>query len=455
MFSQEEVSNSIPGPKVNIVKMLLDRSGPEQYLRLLCETSHQYGGLTRFKFVNQTVYLLDDAEYIKHVLRTNSKNYRKSDNEEPIKMVVGQGLFTSEGDFWRRQRRLAQPAFHRRRIADLVALMSDETELTMQHWANSAEKQGQPLDISKEMTALALRIVGKALFGSDVEKHTEKIYRAATFQNSYIDNRLWGLIHLPHKVPTPNNLRFKRSLRDLDEVVYGLIEQRKRSKEQKDDLLSMLLESRDDGTGERMSEKQLRDEVMTLLLAGTETTANALSWTWYLLAEHPQVEQTLHDELDPSRSDGVTTVNSLYTMPYTRMLFQESLRLYPPAWILTRQPLLDDAIDGYRIPAGSTLLISPYVTHRNPHYWQEPYAFIPERFREEDSKARPEFAYLPFGGGPRQCIGSSFAMTEGQVILSSIARRYRLRLASNSPVEAEPVATLRPRHGMPMTVEKR
>ena len=445
----------VPGPKINILKLLFDRGGPEQYLQFLPQVALKYGGIARLKFVGQTVYLLDDADYIRYVLQTNNRNYKKSKNDEPIKMVVGEGLFTSEGSFWRRQRRLAQPAFHRRRISNLASLMTTETESSIKSWEGVAQRRSAPLDLSREMAKLTLRVVSKALLGADVEGQVEKIYNASTFQNKYINDRLWGLFHLPHQLPTPKNLRFKRALKDLDEVVYGIIEARRRTGEQKDDLLSMLLEARDEDTGEGMSQKQLRDEVMTLLLAGADTTANALTWTWHLLAEYPETERRLHEELDDVLGQRTPQFEDLQNLSYTRMVFEEALRLYPPGWIVTRQPIQDDVIGGYPIPAGSTLLISPYVTHRNPRYWKDPETFAPERFEEKRSKERPEFAYFPFGGGPRKCIGNTFAMTEGQLILATIGQHYKLRHVPGRPVQAEPVATLRPKHGLLMTLEER
>jgi cytochrome P450 len=306
------------------------------------------------------------------------------------------------------------------------------------------------------MTGLTLKIVSKALFGADVvEGRVGRISEAQGFLNGYIDSRIGDLPRLPHWAPTLKNARFRRALEDLDEVVYSLIGERRERGEDEGDLLSMLLSARDEVTGEGMSEKQLRDEVMNLLIAGNETTAVALSWTWHLLHRHPEAERKLHEELGKVLGDRTPTFGDLPDLTYARMLFKEAMRLYPPAWIISRRPLEDDEIGGYRVPAGATVLISPYVTHRNPGYWDRPGVFDPQRFSPERSSGRPEFAYLPFGGGPRKCIGEHFAMTEGVLILAAVAQRYRLRPVPGHAVEPEPLVTLRPKRGVLVALEGR
>jgi cytochrome P450 len=348
-----------------------------------------------------------------------------------------------------------QPAFHRKRIADFASLMVKETEGMLEGWAYSFRGQGEPFDVFGEMTGLTLKIVSKALFGADVEGHVRRISEAQDFLNGYVDSRIGDLSRLPHWAPTPKNARFRRALKALDAVVYSLIDERRKRGEDEGDLLSMLLGARDEQTDEAMSKKQLRDEVMNLLIAGNETTAVALSWAWYLLHKHPQVERELHGELEDVLGGRAATFEDLPKLPYTRMVFKEAMRLYPPGWIISRRPLEDDEIGGYRVPAGTTVFISPYVTHRNPDYWDKPEVFDPERFSPERSTSRPEFTYLPFGGGPRKCIGEHFAMTEGILILATVAQRYRLRLVPEHPVEPEALVTLRPKRGVLVVLENR
>lgn len=445
-----------PGPRLPLVRMLLGRGNPEEQLRFLLSAAREYGPLVGFRWLNRRSLLVDHPDYIEYVLRTNNRNYLKSKNYEPVKLVIGEGLIVSEGDFWRRQRRLAQPAFHRKRIADLASLMVDETEAMQERWASSSHAQGEPFDVHQEMGHLTLRIVAKALFGADIDERTiNKISKAQRFLNGYVDSRMGALPRLPHWTPTPANIHYRRALRDLDRVVYSLIDECQRADRDVGNLLSMLLGAQDEQTGEAMSEKQLRDEVMTLLIAGNETTAVALSWTWYLLAGHPEIEEKLHGELDEELDGRMPTFEDLPSLPYATMVLKEAMRLYPPAWIFSRRPIEDDEIGGYQVPAGTTILISPYVTHSNLRYWKEPEVFDPKRFSPTRAQGRPGFCYLPFGGGPRKCIGDRFAMTEGVLILASVAQRYRLKPVVSHLVKPEPLVTLRPQEGILVTLEDR
>ncbi len=443
-----------PGPRPPLARMLLGKGKAQEQLGFLLSAAREYGPVVGFRYLNRRSLLLDGSEPIEQVLRTNNRNYLKSRNYEPVKLVVGEGLIVSEGEHWRRQRRLAQPALHRKKIADLGARMVYETEGMLQRWVASGYVRGEPFDVFSEMSRLTLRIVAASLFGSDLERHLHTITRAQDFLGPYVDSRMGAIPKLPHRAPTPRNLRYRRALADLNGVVYTLIESRRRNGEDGEDLLGMLLASRDEESGEAMSEKQIRDEVMTLLIAGNETTAVALSWTWWLLGQNPEAESKLREELERVLGGRSPTFEDLASLPYTKMVFQEAMRLYPPAWIISRRPIEDDEIAGFRVPKDTTVLISPYVTHRNPRYWEEPEVFEPERFSPERSVERPEFAYLPFGGGPRKCIGDRFAMTEGPLILATVASRYRLRLADDVPVRPHPRVTLRPERGVPVLLEE-
>jgi cytochrome P450 len=437
-------------------RVLFNRGGPGEQLKILPSAARDYGSVVGFRFRKRiAIVLLDDPAHIRYVLRTNNRNYLKSDQYELVKLVVGEGLIASEGDFWRRQRRLVQPAFHRQRIAGLASLMVAETERTLARWSDSSWGQGEPFDIVQEMTDLTFRIISKTLFGPATDRHLEQISDALSVLDRHLDRKTATFISLPQCAPTPANLRYRRALADLHGVIHGAIDERKRSGRRGDDLLSMLLEARDERTGEGMDNKQLRDETLTLLFAGHETTTVALSWTWWLLGTHPEAERRLHEELDVVLADRLPAFEDLPDLPYTRMVFQEAMRLYPPAWVISRRPLKDDEIAGYRIPAGTTVLISPYVTHRNPRYWDDPEVFDPERFLIQRSADRPEFAYLPFGGGPRKCIGDHFAMTEGVLILATIAQRYRLLPVPEHPVEPQPLLTLKPKRGILVSLQKR
>ena len=399
--------------------------------------------------------LLDDPAHIHHVLRTNNRNYLKSRQYELVKLVVGEGLLVSESDSWRRQRRRVQPAFHHRRIAGLASLMVAETERTLSRWSDFSRVQGEPFDVFQAMTDLTLRIISKTLFGVAADRHFERISGAQCVLDRYLDRRTAKFFSLPYWAPTPANLRYRRALANLHGVIHGAIDERERGGQRGDDLLSMLLEARDDRTGEGMDKRQLRDEAMTLLFAGHETTAAALSWAWWLLGTHPEAESRVHKELDGVLAGRAPQFEDLPNLSYTRMVFQEAMRLYPPAWATSRRSIDDDEVGGYCVPAGTTVLISPYVTHRNPRYWEDPEIFDPERFLLERSAGHPEFAYLPFGGGPRKCIGDHFAMTEGVLILTTIAQRYRLLPVPEHPVEPQPLLTLRPKRGIIVSLEER
>jgi cytochrome P450 len=393
----------------------------------------------------------DDIEYI---LRRNNTNYHKGIAHQRFKSLLGEGLLTSEGKFWLKQRRLAQPAFHRQRIAGFATTMTNAAASMLEHWQSYAAN-GQAFDISAEMTRLTLQIVGQTLFRTDISGDEAKVVRDALYVAlDYLSYRVAHFTLEPMEyIPTRRNRQYWRARRILDKVVYDIIAERRQSEEDTGDLLSMLLLARDEETGEGMSDKQLHDEVMTLVLAGHETTANTLTWTWYLLAQHADVERKLHDELASVLGGRVPVVEDLQRLPYTKMVIEESLRLYPPAWGMSRHAVADDEIRGYRVPAGSEVAVVQYVTHRHPEFWDNPEAFDPDRFTPERSAGRPNFAYFPFGGGPRLCIGNTFALMEAQLILAMIAQTYRLRLVPDQTIEPEPIITLRPRRGISMTLE--
>jgi cytochrome P450 len=412
------------------------------------------GDVVRFRFLFSPAYLISHPESIKYVLQEHARNYNKDlITYKMFQPMLGQGLLLNDGPSWLHQRRLMQPAFHRKRLATYGTLMTDATAAMLERWQTCSERE-MPLNIAEEMMRLTLRIVGHALFTLDLDQEAGTIGPAVTTLLQLFEDYVFRPFP-PVSIPTSRNRRLQRAIRALDQVVYRMIAERRTLQTEGRDLLSMLLLAQDEETGQGMNDRQVRDEVMTLLLAGHETTANTLTWTWYLLSQSPEIERRLDTELNEVLGGRVPTVEDLPALKYTRMILEEALRLYPPAPILSRKAIADDELQGYPIAANSMILISPYVTHRHPAFWEEPEQFDPERFRPERSAARPPYAYFPFGGGPRICIGNHFAMMEAQLILATVAQRYRLRLVPGHPVEPQVVVTLRPRYGLPMTIHAR
>ena len=410
----------------------------------------EYGDVVSARFLNFPVYIVANPEGIKHVLQENHRNYTKSQDYVILARLLGQGLVTSEGSLWLKQRRLMQPMFHREKIAAFGTMMTDCTLGMLDRWSGIAERH-EPIDMTSEMMRLTLEIVGRALFTMDLTGHADAIGREITIANERFGQFDVGMV-LPW-LPTPKNFRFRKAVDELRRIVLDLIANRRGENRDYGDLLSMLLAARDEETGDKMSDEQLRDEVLTLVLAGHETTANALSWTWYLLSQHPEVERKLHAELDEVLGGRPPTMADLVNLNYTGMVIDEAMRIYPPVWAIGRAAIEDDEIMGYRIARGSNVMLSQWLTHRHPSYWENPERFEPERFSAERAVGRPRYAYFPFSGGPRQCIGNIFALTEANLILAAVAQKYRPRLVPGHRVEPYPLITLRPRYGLTMTLE--
>jgi cytochrome P450 len=391
---------------------------------------------------------------IKYVLQEHHRNFGKGIVFRKLKRIAGEGLVFSDGELWRRQRQLIQPAFHRERIAAMADMMVDTTAALLDRWATHA-RSGGALDAATEMSKLTLEIVSKALFGTDLGDEKDEFADAVTAAMTYANHIMNRFFTPPLFVPTAANRLGARAIARVDRVVWRIIEQRRRETTERHDLLGMLISARDAETNQAMDDKQLRDEVVTFLVAGHETTALALSWAWHLLAQNPDSERRLHAEVDAVLGNGHPTMSGLAALPYSRMVIEESLRLYPPAWATSRETQAADVIGGLSVPPRATITLSPYTTHRHPAFWDDPERFDPERFTPERSAQRPEFAYFPFGGGPRGCVGKQFAMMEGQVVLAMVARHFRLRSVPGHPVEPNPILTLRPRYGLQMTLEPR
>ena len=421
----------------------------------LLNIARDYGDIVYVRLGPWNVFLLNHPDYIQDVLVTNSRNFVKGLGLDRLKFALGEGLITtSGGDFHRRQRRLVQPAFHRQRITTYGAVMTDYAARMRERW-----QDGATLDIAPEMTHLTLAIVRKTLFDAGVElveSEAKEIAEAWTIIMERWPKRMLPFAELLNKFPLPSNRNLKKAQDRLDAIIYRMIKERRASGEDRGDLLSMLLLARDEeGDWAGMTDVQVHDEALTILIAGHETIANALTWTWYLLSQNPEAEAKLHTELDTVLAGRLPTVDDIAQLLYTKMVFAEAMRLYPPVWLLGRRALNDYEIATYVLPAGSEIVLSQYVMHRDPRYYPDPLRFDPQRWTPEAEAARPKFAYFPFGGGPRGCLGEQFAWMEGVLLIASLAQRWRMRLVPGHPVELQPLITLRPRYGMRMTLEQR
>ncbi len=452
----EEITSfrDLPGPPGTYLLGNLERFR-DDILGAFQDATERYGDRVRLRFLYQKAVFLAHPDDIYHVLIQNHRNYVKQTKGYKImRLLLGNGLVTSEGDFWLRQRRIAQPSFHPQRIRSFGATMVEATAAKLDAWSKSCER-GDVIDVAGEMMEVALDIVGRTLLSTPMADHTNTVGPALDIVMPDVFRRTNSPLALPLWVPTKQNRRVRRAMRDLDDVVDGIIAERRQNDDNPSDLLDMLMQARDEKTGEAMSDQQLRDEVLTIFLAGHETTATALSWTWYLLARHPEVESRLHEELDEVLPEGrFPTIDDLHELKWTRLIIDESMRLYPPVPVIARLSREDDVIGGVRIPGNTYVFMVPFITHRHPEFWPDPERFDPERFRERPAD-RPRFAYFPFLGGPRQCIGNNFALMEAQLILATIARRYRLRPVDEEPVGFDVNITLRPEGGMPMRIERR
>lgn len=409
----------------------------------------QYGDIVCFRVAGPN-YLVVHPNHIEQLLLKSHRNFPHAEfQNENWRTIVGEGLVVSDGDFWLRQRRLVQPAFHRQRLVAFATMMSETTAEMLEGWKGAAERR-EPLDLRLEMMRLTLTILAKAMFSTDVGPEAEAIGLAVSEELEYANKRLLSPVNLPESLPTPTNRRFLEARRSLDSIVYRLIAERRKSGEDVGDLLSMLLQARDEETGESMNDKQLRDEVTMMFVAGHESTALALAWTWYLLSMHPTAAQRMHAEVDEVLGGRLPAFEDLPQLKFTTMVIEESMRLYPPFWAVLRSPREDTEIGGYPIAKGSLVFLSPYVTHRHPDFWDDPEGFDPERFTPERSAGRHRYAYLPFGAGPRKCIGEAFAMMEMQLAVATVAQRYRLDLVPGHPITLQPGLSLRPKYGMRM-----
>jgi cytochrome P450 len=420
-------------------------------LKFLKRMGDEYGDLAYFKLGPLHAFLINHPDLIREVLVTRQGSFTKSRMLQRARILLGEGLLTSEGAFHLRQRRLVQPAFHRERLAGYARVMSDAAVRTRERW-----RAGETLDVSQEMMRLTLSVVGMTLFSADVESEAREIGQALTDVLEMFSMLMLPFSEYLEKLPLPAVRRFERARTKLDETIYGIIRERRRSGEDRGDLLSMLLLAQDEeDAGAGMSDTQVRDEALTLFLAGHETTANALTWTWYLLSENPECERRMHEEIDRSLAGRAPGFEDLPNLPYTEMIFAESMRLYPPAWAIGRMTKEVFPLGGIEIPAGAICILSPYVMHRDARFFDDPERFDPERWTVANKERRPKFSYFPFGGGARVCIGERFAWMEGALILAAIAQKWKLRLDPGQRVEKMPLITLRTKYGMRMEIQAR
>lgn len=438
-----------PGPKGSLILGVMPEFNRDALAFIT--RCHDYGDVVRARFFYVPAYFIYSPDDIEYVLSTNAKNFIKSMSVRSnfFQRLIGNGLLTSEGDFWRRQRRLAQPAFHRQRISGYGDVMVKYTERMISGWGENETR-----DIHRDMMRLTLEIVAKTLFNADVSGDADRVGSILSEIVKPFASQATLKWILDNRLPTPAHRRFNRLAKQIDDIVYRIIDERRASGRDEGDLLSMLLQAQDEDGGQ-MTDKQLRDEVMTLFLAGHETTALTLSWAWYLLARDCDVEAKFHAELDNVLGDRAAAVSDLPRLKYTEAIVKESMRLYPPAYGVGRQAIEACEIGGYCIPAGSQIFAFSWVTHRDPRYFDQPERFDPERWTEEFTNRLPKYAYFPFGGGPRICIGNYFAMMEIVLVLATIGQRFKLQRTDDRPVEILPAMSLRPVGGIQVRTKSR
>ncbi len=446
----------LPGPRG---KPLLGTVGPflgKDLLRPFRDLVAAYGPLfqVRLPFGHRLV-MVAHPEAVEHVLRSGRDNYVKGSVYDGTRILLGNGLVTSEGELWRRQRELANPAFRPAKLQQYLAVMADCTQDLAAAW--QLADHAEPVDLQREMAHLTMTIVGRTLFGLDLSRQSERAAAAFGSALAAIGRRGPGSLQVPLWLPTPGNLRFQHTLHELDAMVFEVIERFRAGQAQNADstLLGAYLESRSPVTGLGMGDRQLRDEVITLYLAGHETTASLLSWALYLLGRYPEIQTRVRAEVDALTSDGVPSLEQLKGLQYTSQVINEVLRLYPPAWTIARNALADDTLMGYRVPGGAIVMISPYFAHRQEEFWPEPLRFDPDRFAPAAVAARHPFAYFPFSLGPRSCIGMQFSLYEARLVLATLLRRFEVDSTGGDEVGTCAAGTLRPAGALKVRLKSR
>lgn len=422
----------------------------QEGLDFLQQCARKYGDVVPLRFFWKQILFVNHPDYIEDVLATRARDVVKDIGQRADRPLIGNGLFLSEGSFWLRQRRMMQPAFHRERIATYGDVMVQYAERMVDTW-----RDGETRDIYLDMSQLTMGVVAKTLFGTDIWDDANEVADALTVALDCLSARVKSLaILLPDTLPTPTNIRLIRARKRIDKVVYRIIQQRRIAGDDRGDLLAMLLRAQDEN-GTHMTDQQVRDEVMTILVGGYETAADLLSWAWYLISHHTSVEEKLYAELADVLGARSPTTGDLPRLSYVSMIVSEALRLYPPAPALGREATTNFALGEYLVAKGTDILVSQWVIQRDPRYFADPDAFNPARWADGLASRIPRFAYFPFGGGPRICIGNSFAIMEATLVLAAIAQRFRLEMVPGHPVVPEMIPTLRPKYGMKMVVHRR
>lgn len=441
-IARVSVHRDAPGPKGHALLGVLPEFRRDP-LGFFAECAREHGDLVRLRFPVLTFYLVSHPDAIEEVLVSRHKDFVKGwDYRYLLRSFLGGGLLTSDGALWRRQRRLVQPAFHRDRIASYAETMATYADRMVSAW-----RSGETRELHTDLRRLTLQIVTRVLFGAEIGEEAREVGRALGVVTERAVQFMRTPLPFAMEIPTPANLRYRAAVRRLERIVYGIIRARRAHDAEGPDLLSMLLRAQDEG-GTRMTDRQLRDEVITLFLAGHETTALALTWTFSLLSAHPGTEARLLAEVDETLGGRVPTIADLPRLRYTQQVIKEAMRIFPPVWVIGREAREDCAIAGYRVPRGTQILISQYVVHHDPRWYSDPDRFVPDRWTGEMEQHLPRCAYFPFGAGPRLCIGHEFAMTEATLVLAAIARRVRLRVIPGHPVVPLPSITLQPAHGL-------
>lgn len=434
----------------NLRLLLQFKRQPLEIMREMCD---RYGDLINFEIGNRNITLVRDPQYIEQILVKKRKNFTKdTPGYHNLKLLLGEGLLTSEGDFWAKQRRMAQPSFHREKIAGFAKSMTQATEELVTNWQLSARRE-QTIDVSNEMQKLTLKIIGLCLLSIDLSDEAQTISQVLPIVLKYIANKVQPIQMIPDWLQNGEKRQFQQAVAECNRVVYEIINRRKQQQDKGRDLLGMFLEMYDEETGERMSELQVRDEVMTMFLAGHETTASSLSWTFYLLARHPQIEADLREELRTVLDNRLPSFSDLSQLQLLDRVIKESMRLYPPLPLIARKVEVDDVIGDYHFPAEMQVIISSYVTHRHPKFWDDPDRFDPDRFLSDRFEALPRSTYIPFSDGAHRCIGDQFALMEMKLVLATILPHFKLSLSPGQKVEMDPNITLRPQGGLPMVLQ--
>lgn len=443
-----EKTLKIPGPKLNIAisgaKEL--RKSPLKYLVNMDKT---YPGISNFKLLHLNMVLLTDPKLIRFVLQTNQKQYVKNTAYKHLKLVLGNGLVTSEGELWRRQRKLIQPSFHKQAIYNMFNTMLACTNEMIEEWKVKLKKN-PVIDFSEEMMATTLQIIAQTMLSKDVKSDSKAVADSLSYLLKAIDQKAVKALNTPMWVPTTSNFKFKKERKVLDGVIYSIINERKKAVVKKGDLLDMLMESTYEDTGEHMPDDLLKDELMTVFLAGHETTASALTWTFYLISQHPEVYKKLKNEVDTIVGKEEMTFAHFQQLKYTKACLNEAMRLYPPVWIIGRKATEDNMVGDYLIKKDMDILILPYIMHRHPDYWKNPETFDPDRWETEEVKQMDKFTYFPFAAGPRMCIGNNFALFEADIIITKVIQQFKFEYAGDKPAKMDPTLTLRVKGGMPM-----